>query len=514
MGIRSSLVAVSLAVVGLSPALGQESLVVGSSQADVVSLDPHKATAGADKALLNWVFNGLVRIQPGKSNPGFIEADLAESWKSNADGTVWTFILREGIKCHGDHGVFTAEDAEYSLKRASSQDTSAFAADFTAVKRVEAVDRLILEIELDQPVASLLGLVSNYHGGLMVCKAAAEELGDKFASNPVGTGPFEFVEYVPQQYVKLERNEDYFRGTPQIGDITYRYMPSDATRDLAFQSGEVDMVFGRQDSQWVSRTSGLPDVTVAAMEPSVLNALHLNMTSKPLDDLRVRQAILHAIDRDQMVQFLGSQVSRPPISVIPGSDLGVVDVNLPTYDPEKARNLLAEAGYPNGLTLKVVQSSIPVHLRVMEVVQAQLAKVGINLDLEVVDHPTYHSKIRQDLSQVIFYQASRFPVADAYLTQFFHSSSAIGEPGAVTNFSHCNVADEDIDAAKVAVDMEEKISRWHSAQRKIAEAVCTVPLSEQLVIWAWKDDVDMGYAMEGSLNSAPHITEKTRIIRR
>ena len=494
-----------------SPALAQKKeLVVATSQTDAGKLDPHQASAGADKGILNWVFNALVRIKPGQASPEFIEPDLAESWTSNPNGTEWTFKIRSGVQCHGNYGEFTAEDAAFSLKRAATKETSAFAGDFSSLDRVEALDKNTLKITLKSPIPSLLGLVSNYHGGLMVCRKAATDLGDGFGKKPIGTGPFAFVEYQPQQFVKLTAHKAYFRGAPQLETITYRYIPSDATRDLAFRSGEVDMMFGRQTNQWVERTKEVPGAVVVAMEPAELNAIYLNMKSKPLDDIRVRQAIAHAVNRKAMVQFTGDKVAREAISVVPNGNLGVAEAGLYPYDPAKAKALLREAGYPDGIKLKVVQSTLPVLLRIMEALQAQLRESGIDLDIEPVDHPTYHANIRKDLSQVTLYQAARFPVADVYLTQFFHSRSAVLQPTAVTNFAHCSVADQDIEAARSETDAAKQKALWKAAQEKIVKDICAVPFSEQLVMWAWKDTLDLGYEMKGSLNLMPHITEKAR----
>jgi peptide/nickel transport system substrate-binding protein len=198
------------------------------------------------------------------------------------------------------------------------------------------------------------------------------------------------------------------------------------------------------------------------------------------------------------------------VSVVPNGNLGVANVGLPAYNVAKAKQLLKEAGFANGVTLKSVASTLPVLMRITEALQAQLREAGITLDIEAVDHPTYHANIRKDLSQVTLYQAARFPVADVYLTQFFHSRSEIGKPTAVTNFSHCAVADADIDAAKTEKDLARQKELWKSAQEKIAKEVCGVPFSEQLVMWAWKNTLDFGYPMLGSLNLMPQITEKTR----
>jgi peptide/nickel transport system substrate-binding protein len=111
---------------------------------------------------------------------------------------------------------------------------------------------------------------------------------------------------------------------------------------------------------------------------------------------------------------------------------------------------------------------------------------------------------------VTLYQAARFPVADVYLTQFFHSRSTVATPTAITNFAHCAVADQEIEAARSEPDAAKQKALWKTAQEKIVKEVCAVPFSEQLVMWAWKDSLDLGYEIKGSLNLMPHVTEKAR----
>ena len=513
--ILATLIAVVVVFVGLSGTVDAQKkvLVVGAASADAGKLDPHQTAQGADKTLLNWVFNALVRIKPGQASPDFIEPDLAESWSANSTGKEWTFKIRKGVQCHFGYGEFTAEDAAYSLKRSAAKETSAFAGDFAAIESAEAVDRTTLKVTLKNTIPSLLGLLSNYHGGMMVCKKAAEEMGTNFLKRPIGTGPFMFVEYQPQQFVKLTANKQYFRGAPELEAITYRYITSDSTRDLAYQAGEIDMMFGQQTDAWVKRVRQAGGTKVVAMEPAELTSLYLNMTVKPLNDVRVRQAFLHAIDRKALAQFLGGDGAREPISVVPKGNLGTAALQLPAFDLAKSKKLLAEAGYPNGISVKSVQSTYPSLLRIMEATQGQLRKAGINLEIEPVDHPTYHAQIRKDLSAVTLYQAARFPVADVYLTQFFYSKSTVATPTAITNFSHCAVADQEIEAARSEQNPEKQKAYWRSAQEKILNEVCAVPLVENLVVWAWRDTLDLGYDMVGSLNLGPQIIEKTRFVR-
>lgn len=499
-------------LVAAGPAPAQKkSLVIGMGSADAGKLDPHLASTTPDKGLLNYVFNGLVRIKPGEASPNFIEPDLAESWTQNANGSEWIFKIRAGVQCHHGFGPFTAEDAAYSLKRAATKATSSYSGDFSAVDKIDVVDPSTLKITLKTPVAGFLGYVANINGGNMVCRKAAEEAGDNFGKRPIGTGPFMFAEYQPQQFVKLVANKQYFRGAPQLDDITFRYIPADSSRDLAFQSGELDMIYGKQDQTWVDRTAKLPGVKVKAMEPGELSALYLNVTAKPLDDIRVRKAIAHAIDRKAIVQFKGEGSSREAVSVVPSGYLGT-DQKAPlyAYDIAKARQLLTEAGYPNGVTVKTIHTTLTGMQTLIEAVQAQLKKAGITLDIELVEHATFHANIRKDLSPIVHYQAARFPVADVYLTQFYDSNSIVGKPTAVTNFTHCDVADADIRGARTETDAVRQLALWKAAQDKLVKHVCGIPIYEQLQLWAWKDTLDLGYELNGSLNLSPPVTEKTR----
>jgi peptide/nickel transport system substrate-binding protein len=477
---------------------------------DVGSLDPHFAVGTQDRVAVSWIYNALVRFRPGSTDPATIEPDLAERWEASADKRVWTFHLRHGVQFQAGFGELTADDVVFSLKKAADAKTSAFSADYAAIDAVEALDPYTVRITLKQPVPSLLGMLTNYSGGFIVSRKAVEQRGTSFARNPVGTGPFAVTSVTANQAAQFTANEAYFRGKPKLAGITYRFMPSGASRDLAFQAGELDVNNGQQDQAWVNRTRALPHTIVDVMEPAELSQLSLNVTAKPLDDIRVRQAIAMAVNRPELVRWRGADVSREPQSVIPRGYLGFSgDVGLPANNVAAAKKLLAEAGYPNGITIKMIHSQNPDMLAAMQVVQAQLKRAGIMIDMQVVEHATYHQMIRQDLSPIVFYAAARFPVADTYLTQFFDSRSIVKTPGAVTNFSHCAVADDAIRAARTEPDPQKQIADWVEAQKKIVAAVCGVPLIETLQIWAHRDDFEYGYENKGAMSTGPLITEQS-----
>lgn len=509
---RAALAAAIVALGTLAAgAAAAQTLRVGTDAADLATLDPHRATSTNDVTLVSWMFNGLVRFPPGSADPAKIEPDIAERWETSPDGKVWTFHLRKGVQFQGGYGEVTADDVVYSLDRAKSTDTSAFASDYSAFEKVEAVDPQTVKITLSHPVPGFLGLVANYHGGNIVSKKAVEKLGDDFKAHPIGTGPFQFDKAVTQQFVHLTAFKDYFRGAPKIADIQYQFIPSDSSRDLAFRSGELDLSYGKREQRWVDQAKAWEGAKVDIFQPGEYRAIYLNMTHKPLDDLKVRQAIAHAINVDQIVQFVGADVGPKGCSVVPSGYMGEDCTWTYSYDPDLSKKLLTEAGHPDGIKLSAVVSSNASQQPIMEIIQAQLADVGIALEMNVVDHPTYHEQIRKDISDIVFYGAARFPVADSYLSQFYDSAATVGTPTGVTNFSHCNVADAEIRGARTAATDEERLKLWSEAQHKIHDAVCGVPLFSLMQVWVQSDKLDLGYDLKGSLNLAPPITESTTL---
>lgn len=509
---RAAVLAIGLALAGTTAASAQKTLNVAMGAADLGSLDPHRTASTQDKAIIGWMFNGLVRFKPGSLNPADIEPDIAERWESSADKLTWKFFIRKGVKFHGDYGELTADDVVFSIERAANPKSSAFSSDYRAIESVKALDPLTVEVKFKNHIPSVLGIFTNFQGGYIVSKKAVETLGDEFRSKAIGTGPFAYSEYQRNQAVTLVAHKGYFRGAPKIDKVVYRYIPSDASRDLAYTSGEVDLIYGRADERWVERMKATPHTVMEIFGPGELGHLHLNITKKPLDDVRVREAIAYAIDRAQLVKFRGASVYRQAVSIVPEGYLGT-DEKAPIrkHDLAKAKALLAEAGYKNGITLKAIQTSQPSMLTVMEVVQAQLKRAGIDLQFEVVDHPTFHAQIRKDLSDVVYYSSARFPIADVHLTQYFHSRSTVGTPTAVTNFSHCSAADAEIDAARVETDPAKQLELWKTAQRKVIEAACAVPLVANTQVWAHRDTLNLGYELKGSLSLGPLITEKTTL---
>jgi peptide/nickel transport system substrate-binding protein len=499
----------------------------GVNAADLATLDPHFASGTQDRTVVDMVFNGLVRFVPG--NSAEMEPDIATAIPEPeiVDGKqVWTFELRDDVMCHPGPDTeaypLTADDVVYSLQKSADVDRSAFAGDYAGMT-VEKVDDHTVAITMDTHLSSTLFLpkIANYAGGFIICAQPAEAMGDEaIKTHPVGTGPFMFESYTPQNSVVLTANDDYFRGAPKLGGVEVRYMADPNTRELGLQAGELDLAAGVNEAQWVDRINAEGNLTADVFGVAEPVWINLNVTAEPLDDPLVREAIALAINLDEHAALRGAPVSEPIFSVVPPQLPGGLTEEEATaagvlreQDIERARELLAEAGYADGFSMDLITSEMTDYSANYEVLQAELAEIGITLNLTVVDHATMHEQIREDVNPIVIYVAYR-PNADVYLTNFFHSDSIVVEgESPITNFSHYSGVDDLIEQARAETDPAAQEELWKQANIQIQKDLAALPLYMQNLVYARTPGVDYGHELVSSLALYPQITELTTVER-
>lgn len=498
----------------------------GLAAVDVESLDPHRASTTADRTVVDMLFNALVRYHPGDSAQ--MEPDLAlEIPKPEQENgkQVWTFTLRQGVMWHPgpktESYELTADDVVYSLKRAADAESSAYADDYTGMT-FEKVDDYTVKITLDTPLSPILFLpkVSNYSGGFIVSARAAEAMDtDEIKTHPVGTGPFMLKSYTPESTIELVAWDEYFRAAPELGGITLRLMPDVTARELALQSGELDVAAGLPQAQWVDRINAIDGLRADVFGAGEVVFINFDVSRAPLNDPRVRQALAYAISRDEHVSLFGQPVAEPVYSLVPaqlmagGLTKEEADRAGVLYDTDldKAAQLLAEAGYPDGVSFELVTSEMEAYRASYETLQAELRQIGVDVTLKVVDHSSYHEQIRENPSPIVIYIAAR-PNADAYLTQFFHSASiGAGSSSAGANYSHYDKIDDLIESARSETNQDKQIELWKEANVRILEDMAAFPLHIINQVYARSDEVDYGHPLKSSLALCPQITEKTTI---
>lgn len=471
----------------------------GLGYGDLGTLDPHITTSSADIPALPHIFDGLLLLQDALTSP-MPRPGLAERWESAGGGKVWTFFLRQGVRWHGDFGEFSSADAKFSIERVMDQRLgSPFRQSYANVERVDADGPAVMRVTLREADPDFPRLLVNYQVGYVVCKRAIESGVDP-ARRPIGTGPFQFAGYRPRENLTLVRNETYWGGRPGIERIVLHFMPEGATRELALRGGDVIAIDieARQDIvERLRRRGDIVDVTQSGSP----YWLQINLTKKPFDDVRVRRALAHATNRDELIAFSGTDLTTPEYSAVPaGYDGAIEQVERYPHDVERARALLAEAGHAGGFTTEAVVSNSVLYLPYMNIMREQWRKAGITVNMRVVDHPTFHRLLRQDASPLIIYAARRYPsTATIYLEQFYAADAAIGKPTAITNFAHYGEVIEGIDAllarSREAGSADARNALLAEAQRKIAQDVPVIPLFSKKTPIARSRRLDPGYPL-------------------
>ncbi|MCC7449860.1 MAG: ABC transporter substrate-binding protein [Anaerolineae bacterium] len=362
------------------------------------SLDPVVADTINEFLVLRNVYEGLVSYDPQTLQP---IPGLAEKWDVSADGLTYTFHLRSGVKFHNGR-VMTAKDVKYSLERLANPQLGKSYTRFLldGVKGIDAVvkgtareleglkvvDNQTIQITLSHPVASFLNQLT-LPGAFVVPQEAAEK--QDFAEKPVGTGPYKFVQWVRKHQVNLEANPDYWGSQPKIKYVVLRVIPDSLQQVDSFKTGKVDITvvppFMLQRLQSDSALAG----QLHEVAPLAVTYLVLNLKDPALSKLEVRQALNMAIDRSALLKTVlkgqGSEAQGfiPPL-------LTAYESQQPfPHDHEVVKQLLAKAGYANGLNLEVSLATDETDKRMMAVIQAQLAEAGINLAINSMDKATF-----------------------------------------------------------------------------------------------------------------------------
>lgn len=347
---------------------------------DLKTLDPHATNDSASSLIYLHLYNTLTKLdQEGKIAP-----DLAESWEKVSD-TEYKFKLREGVKFHNGEEL-KASDIKFSIEREKEGARTAYLME--KVQEVRVDSDYEVSLLLSEPDGSLLYNLSQ-GGSSILNEKAVTEAGENYAQNPVGTGPLMYKEWVPNDHITLVRNESYFdTSKPVSQSVTFRVIPEATSRTIALENGEVDAVGGIAPVD-ITRVEENKNLEHAFVTNTGVEYVGFNFEKAPFDDIRVRQAICHAINKDEVIQVALEGRGEPSNTVvglpIPGCDSTVEGYD---YNPEKAKELLKEAGFENGLNA-TLKTSGDVRALEAQVVQANLQEVGINVEIELLDWGAY-----------------------------------------------------------------------------------------------------------------------------
>lgn len=439
-------------------------------------------------------FDRLVEAEttaPGKSDlvPG-----LAESWDISPDGLVYTFHLKKGVKFHNGE-IFKADDVLYTFDRMLNPETKALNTDFLSmikgaqdrmdgkadsVSGIKVIDDNTIEITLEKPFAPFLANIATPAGSVFNRKAT-EAAGEDFGLKPeltVGTGPFVFHSWTLNDQLVLVANKDYFKGAPKLEGIIMKIVPDAETQRMQFETGELDVFdcdnarsqipYFEGSDKWKGNIVSGPRVGIYYY--------CLNESIKPLDDVRVRKALQLAIDRKTLLEKLYYGKGKLENGIMPVGLVGHNE-NLPEipYDPAKAKELLAEAGYPNGFDMVISQvSDKPSSLKMNEAVQSMLAEIGVKVEIQQMDSASWFATRKEGKLPSYFSDWSAdFNDPDNFTYTFFYKDNSIARS---YNYNNQEVSDKLVEARAIT-DPEQRYALYQELEKKIVqEDAAWIPL--------------------------------------
>jgi peptide/nickel transport system substrate-binding protein len=454
---------------GLAPgaALAARTDITVGMVLEPTGLDPTSGNAAAtDEVTYANIFEGLTRID----ETGAVQPDLAKSWDIAKDGLTYTFHLQDGVRFH-DGTPLTADVVKFSLDRTTAEgSTNGQKQLFAAIDTVEAVDPLTVKVTLKHPQGNLLYNLAWGDAEIVAPSSAATN-----ATNPVGTGPFKFVGWVKGDRVDLEKNPDYW-GTPaRLDKATFKFISDPTAAFAALMAGDVDAFPNFPAPETLAQFKSDPrfSVTIGTTEGETI--LAMNNGKKPFDDLKVRQAMSYAIDRKAIVDGAMFGYGTPIGSHYSPADPGYVDfTGVYAYNPDKAKALLREAGYPDGfkVTLKLPPPSYA--RRGGEIIAQQLKAVGVDAEIIPVEWAQWLSDV--------------FKNRNYDLTIVSHTEPADYATYARDDYYfdyHSDAVKALMDKLNLATDAETRNALIGDIQKKIADDAVNVFLFELAKTGVW-----------------------------
>jgi len=463
----------------VSSTWAKDEIIIGR-KVSTQAMDPGFLREAA--TIVDNIFDTLVlRNKEMKLVPG-----LAVSWEALDDNT-WQFKLREGVKFHNGE-PFNAQAVKFTIDRVLDPEAKAPTISYIrTIEQVVVIDDYTVNIVTAKPDPLIPTRMSRYPT-YIVPPGYIDEVGvDEFARKPIGTGPYKFSEWVRDDHITLVANEQYWRDAPVIKKVTWRPIPESASRVAALLAGEVDIIESLPVDQ-IKLLDKNPQTRVEQVKNGGLIVyLGIKMDQKPLDDKRVRQALLYAIDRKTIVEKVLLNYGSAVGSQIGPYDFGYLNMEPYPYDPEKAKSILAEAGYKDGFEIDMQATRR--YLKGAEIGQAivsQLAKIGVKVKLEIPEWTVYIQKVpagKQAPLYMLAWGSTQTLDADASVYAIYKS----GQPYSTVNIPQI---DQLLDQTRSTVDAGEREKLFHEIQKVAYEMVPCLPLYQQDSIFGMQKNID------------------------
>ena len=443
---------------------GGNSVTVGIAT-DVASLDPHYATTGDTRAVMFNMFEGLVKASP----EGGVTCAVASDYTVSEDGLTYTFTLREGVTFHNGQQV-TAEDVVYSLKRAagSENEGTPLISAFSNAAAIKADEEGHVILTLSTPGLEFINSVAS---ASIIPAGSGADIG----TTPIGTGPFKFVSYAPADNLVMEKYDGYWGENAHLDQVTFRFIGDVNTMVMDLQGGTLDLVT-KLPASYLSTVEN--KFTVLSDTMKLVVALYLNNNVEPLNDPLVRQAMYYAIDVDELNTFMCDGYGVPTgTSMYPAQKIYFMPELTETYphNVEKAKELLAQAGYPDGFELTIIApSDYDQYVQGAEVLAEQFKQIGVTVKVELTPFGNWTTDVYRgrEFEATVCAIASNDMSAREMLERYTSNASKN-----FINFSN-EEYDRVVAAAKATLDPEEQVALYKRAEEILNEEAASLWLMD------------------------------------
>jgi peptide/nickel transport system substrate-binding protein len=437
---------------------------------DATKLDPHFITdIPSANIIYQKVYQGLV--VPDKDFK--VQPLLAKEWTVVND-TTWEFKLRDDVTFH-DGTPFNAEAVKATFDRLLDPNTgSPQRTKFEMITEVKVIDEYTVQLMLAYPYAPLLSILASQEGSIISPKALAENP-EKLAEHPVGTGPFVFGEWKSGQEISLKKNENYWGKKPNIDGVVFKVVPEDATRLAMIETGEAH-INDQVPVTEIERIEASDTMGLYRTEGLAVEFLGFNTKKKPFDDVKVRKAISHAIEREAIIKGVYNNVGTLANVAMSPKVLGYSDKVQPyDYDLNEAKQLLKEAGYENGLEIKLLTSDRKERINMAEVIQSQLKGIGVNVEIQVMEYGAFIEMINNGEHELVINGWGN-ATGDGDYNQYnlFHTASQ-GPAGNHFYYSNPEV-DEKIEAARQETDEAKRLKLYEEVMQIEMDDAVYIPI--------------------------------------
>ena len=475
---------------------------------DVQHFDPGMFTLHETSIVLRMIYGNLVDFRPGAWPE--MQPQIAEKYEISPDRLTYVFHLRKAIPWQKGFGEVTSDDVRFSIERVMDPRNNAPMASTwkDVIDRVETPDPHTVKFFLKEPDPGFLSKLAPWRPGPIVCRKAVEKFGKDYGQKPetvVGSGPFELAEYVPKQKIVLKRFAGYKGPQPKVDTIELYVIDDESTAVLSLQKGELDLCYIRvpENIPIVRKDPNL--VVYKGASATTKGFVAFNLENPILKDVRVRKAMVHALDRDLIAEAVGGELGTKACGLLaPGAYWGALGCDqLPNYpyDPKKAKALLAEAGYPKGFKTQYCDINVKGHKELAPALQAYWKEVGIDTSIELVPVSEWLAKGNQGSFATTKYTMGARPAEPSlFLHSNFHSISA--RPG--LNFMKYSGVDDLLKKALTATQDEERKSLYGQIQRKVIEDCIIIPIFYETSVMAARKNVDLGLGAKGTELTSPY----------